>query len=215
MARASQQYAVAAAARAEILPVRAEAVGTRRRILETALIALSERGFFGITMREVANAAGIHVSSVYGHFPSKEMMLYELCLLGHEEHLERVTEAVEAAGDDLHAAITGYVRTHIHIHIRYQMLARVSNRELHALTGTRQKRIMRIRDKSAGLLLDLVAQATAEGVCHPQEPWISAVLVLGLGHRAAEWWSPDFGYSADEVEDVTVDAALRILEMGR
>lgn len=196
---------------AELLPPRAGVVGTHRRVLEAALEAFAERGFHGVTVREIAKAAGIHVSSIYGHIPSKEMLLFELSLLGHEEHLAQVTQAVEGAGDDVVARVDAYVRAHVHVHITYQLVARVSNRELHALTGSRRQRIDEIRDQARQLIIDLVRDGTQAGLFRPADPWLAAVMIIGLGLRVSEWWSPHYGYPAPQIEDAIVDAANRIL----
>lgn len=195
----------------ELLPQRASAVGTHRRVLEAALVAFGERGFNGVTVREIAKAAGIHVSSIYGHIPSKEMLLYELALLGHEDHYELVTSAVAAAGPDVVERVKAYVRAHVHAHTTHQQLARVSNSELHALTGPRHEHITKIRDSGSRLLIGLVDEGTQAGVFTPFDPWLAAAMIIGLGLRVAYWWGPQSIYSAETVEDAIVDAAMRIL----
>lgn len=202
-------------ARVELLPERADAVGTHRRVLEAALVAFGERGFNGVTVREIAKAAGIHVSSIYGHIPSKEMLLYELTLLGHEDHFELVSGAVAAAGPDVVDRVKAYVRAHVHAHTTHQELARVSNAELHALTGTRHEHIAQIRDRGSRLLIGLVEEGTQARVFTPFDPWLASAMIIGLGLRVAYWWSPRSIYSADVVEDAIVDAAMRILGVAR
>ncbi|MFN2462979.1 MAG: TetR/AcrR family transcriptional regulator [Candidatus Dormibacteria bacterium] len=211
MARSSRATLIPTEAVEQLLPDRAAAIGTHRRVLEAALVAFGERGFHGVTVREIARDAGIHVSSIYGHTPSKEMLLYELTVLGHQEHQEQVVTAVEAAGDDLLERLTAYVRAHVHVHITYRTLARVSNRELHVLTGVRQKRVVEIRDHSRGILTELIVEGARRGIVHSQQPILAAFMIGGLGLRVSEWWTPEMGYPATEVEDVIVDAAVRIL----
>lgn len=211
MARSDRAKEVPAEAAEQLLPDRAEAIGTHRRVLEAALVAFGERGFHGVTVREIAREAGIHVSSIYGHTPSKEMLLYELTVLGHEEHQDQVMTAVENAGDDLLAQVTAYVRAHVHVHITYRTLARVSNRELHVLTGVRQKRVVQIRDRSRGILTDLIVEGARRGILRTPQPILAAFMIGGLGLRVSEWWTPELGYPATDVEDVIVEAAVRIL----
>ena len=194
-----------------LLPGRADAEGTHRRVLEAALECFGERGFHGVTVREVAQRAGIHVSSIYGHITSKEMLLFELSLLGHEEHSDQVITAVADAGPDVLARFTAYVRAHVHVHITYRMLARVSNKELHCLTGASLQRIQDIRERSRQLLADIVEEGIRSGVFVSEDAWLATTIVLGLGHRACEWWTPEIGYLSDEVEDVLVDAARAIV----
>ena len=195
----------------QLLPPRSAAVGTHRRVLEAALVAFGDRGFHGVTVREIAKGAGIHVSSIYGHIPSKEMLLYELSLLGHEEHLEQVTAAVAGAGGDLGDRVDAYVRAHVHVHATYQLVARVSNRELRSLTGVRRQRIDEIRDRARQILIDLIQEGTDEGVFQPSDPWLAAILTIGMGLRVSEWWTPEYGYSPAQLEDLIADAARKIL----
>src|SRR5258708_37081758 len=73
-----------------LLPSRSEADGTHRRLLEVALLTFGERGFHGVPVRELAAAAGIQPSSMYAHLASKEALLIDLGILGHQEHRHHV-----------------------------------------------------------------------------------------------------------------------------
>jgi AcrR family transcriptional regulator len=203
--------ASAAALHAEsgLLPPRADAAGTLLKVLEAAMELFSERGYHAVTVREIAKRVGIHVSSIYGHIPSKEMLLYQLQLIGHEEHHDQVAAAIAAAGPDVTDRIAAYLRAHVRVHITYRMLARVSNKELYALTGDRQRRIQAVREQSRQLLVDLIEEGAAKGVLLPQDPWLAAVMLGNMGLRVCEWWSPELGHPAEQVEDWYVDASLR------
>lgn len=47
----------------------------RQHILNTALSLMSQRGVDGTSMRDLANAAGLNVASLYHYFPSKRELL--------------------------------------------------------------------------------------------------------------------------------------------
>jgi AcrR family transcriptional regulator len=51
---------------------------TKDRILEAAAKLFSERGYEGVTTREIAKAIGINSASIYYYFPSKEEILRSL-----------------------------------------------------------------------------------------------------------------------------------------
>jgi len=51
---------------------------TRLRILEIAATLFVERGYFGVSVRDVAAAAGITNRAVYGHFKTKGHLLVEV-----------------------------------------------------------------------------------------------------------------------------------------
>jgi len=51
---------------------------TREKILETALKLFSERGYLGTTTKEIASLAGITETTLFRHFPSKEVIFEEV-----------------------------------------------------------------------------------------------------------------------------------------
>src|SRR5258708_12711927 len=147
-----------------LLPSRSEADGTHRRLLEVALLTFGERGFHGVPVRELAAAAGIQPSSMYAHLASKEALLMELVMLGHEEHRDRLRAARESAARDPAEQIRSLVRAHVGFHAEDPLLARVANRELHALQPARLARVHNARGESAPALQETVAGGVAAGV---------------------------------------------------
>lgn len=59
--------------------VPSEAGGTATRILDAAEALFAERGFAGVSVREIAGRVGLNQASIYNHFPSKQA-LYEAVL---------------------------------------------------------------------------------------------------------------------------------------
>ena len=66
-------------------PRPAATVTTRDRVVERALHLFSERGTTGVSMRELADAAGVTVPGLYYHFASKA----ELVRAVYRERIER------------------------------------------------------------------------------------------------------------------------------
>jgi|GEM_PF-4094 len=58
----------------------------REAIIEAASELFANRGYEGMTMKEIARKVGIHVSSIYAHFKNKEdlfLQIYQSVLSGH------------------------------------------------------------------------------------------------------------------------------------
>lgn len=62
-------------------PKASEARDTRAEILDAALELFADKGYFGVSIRDVARATGVGVSALYHHFPSKEA-LFEGVVIG-------------------------------------------------------------------------------------------------------------------------------------
>ena len=64
----------------------AQSPSIRDAIIEAAAELFADRGYEGMTMKEIARQVGIHVSSIYAHFKSKEelfLQIYRSVLSGH------------------------------------------------------------------------------------------------------------------------------------
>src|SRR5215831_20163853 len=94
-------------------PVRAPASedeeGTRERILRTGERLFAERGFNGVSVRELAAAAQVNIASIGYHFNNKEGLLSEVyrrhCEPMIEERLRGLKAATELRGKAKTAAI--------------------------------------------------------------------------------------------------------------
>lgn len=63
----------------------------RDAIIEAASELFADRGYEGMTMKEIARQVGIHVSSIYAHFKNKEELLLQIYLNVLSGHLELVS----------------------------------------------------------------------------------------------------------------------------
>lgn len=195
-----------------LLPPRAAVDGTSRRILISALIRFAEWGYHAAPMREIARGAGVRASSMYEYRASKEQLLLDLVLIGHQEHAERLQRALEAAGDDPVDRLREVVRAHVRMHATYPMLARVANRELSSLSPEALEQVLTVRrGASEGLIEATVRDGVEAGVFHVPDVWLAVAAIGGMGIRVAEWYGPAAGFGVDEVADAYVEFALRLL----
>lgn len=72
--------------------------GTKRLILDAALLLAAERGITGTTMDDVAERAGVAKGSLYYNFSSKDKLFEGLLLDG----METLTQALREARADRH-----------------------------------------------------------------------------------------------------------------
>ena len=68
---------------------------TRNKILEVATISFSHKGFAAVSMRDIANAAGVNIASIYYHYESKEALLddvFSFFTRGYKHYFEWLSE---------------------------------------------------------------------------------------------------------------------------
>ena len=68
---------------------------TKNKILETAIKFFAQNGFTAVSMRDIANAVGIKVASIYNYYESKEALLndaFSFFTRGYKHYFEWLTE---------------------------------------------------------------------------------------------------------------------------
>lgn len=194
-----------------LLPLRATADGTHRRLLEGALVQFGERGFHGVSVREIAESAGIRPSSMYAHLESKEDLLFQLVLVGHQEHNSLLRAALASAAPTPPEQLDAVVHAHVRFHGEYPLLARVCNRELHALTAGNRVRVVAVRTDSEQVFEEIIRAGIDAGLFNREDAWLGVAAIAGMGVRISEWWADDRGYTLDQLADTYSRFALRML----
>lgn len=184
--------------------------GTRGRILRAALRLFSEYGFHGSSIRQVAAEVGINPATLYAHYPSKEHILAELVLVGHQELDRRLRAALASAPPSPALRLAALVREHALIHCDYPLLAVVANTELHALTAEAAAPALQLRAGCRSMLADILTAGAASGEFELIEPDLTAIAIGGLGLQVAHWFAPGGPVTPDQVADAYAHFALRM-----
>jgi AcrR family transcriptional regulator len=193
------------------LPPRPAADGTRGRILRAGLGLFAEHGFHGTSIRDIAAEAAVQSASLYAHFPSKEAILAELVLAGHEEHHTRLVTALLGSGTDPRDRLAALVRAHVRAHTDYPLLAVVANAEMHALSPPAAAPALAVRRQSEALLLEVLAMGQQQGVFDVIHLEATAAAIGGMGIRVANWYPvPEAGLGPSQLADAYASLALRM-----
>jgi len=71
-----------------------------RRLLTSAVRCFAANGYHATTTRDIAAGVGLSPAALYVHFPSKELVLFEIMRACHEAALACITDpAIESAAD--------------------------------------------------------------------------------------------------------------------
>lgn len=194
-----------------VLPELPDLSRAKGRLFAEAVRQFGERGFYGVSIRDLASALGQHSGAVYGHVESKQDLLFQLLLIGHQEHRSRLQAALLETGSSPQEQICALARAHVLVHLQMQPLSRMANRELSALTEEQRARILSVRADAERLLLDVIERGVRLGAFDVDEPVLAVAAIGAMGIRAAEWWNDNLSWSAERVADVYATFALRIL----
>ncbi|MEM0928660.1 MAG: helix-turn-helix domain-containing protein [Pseudomonadota bacterium] len=102
---------------------------TRDHLLEAATVLFAERGFYGVSIANIADEVGLTKQALLHHFSTKAK-LYGEVLEGISRDFERVRAQAIAASDDPEAQLTVYLLAMISTTPKDAMRSRLLMREL-------------------------------------------------------------------------------------
>jgi len=99
----------------------------RAAILEAALRLFAELGFDGVSMRTVADAAGVSKANIYHHFASKQA-LHVAVLQSSVAQTRQLFEALSADHEPVDVRLARFIKAHLaHMfdnHLNYRLMLR-------------------------------------------------------------------------------------------
>src|SRR4051812_48866333 len=176
---------------AGLLPSRAGLSGARLRLFETALELFGKRGYHAVSVRDIAQALGQQPGALYFHVQSKQQLLYEISLIGVEQHRDGVRDALLDAGREPAEQVRAMTRAHVLGHLDNTALVRVASREnAVALSAEQLEVLLRVRDETVKLMTDVIERGARLGAFDVIDAHLSVIAIGAMGTRAAEWWTP-------------------------
>lgn len=195
----------------ELLPPGVELSPTKRRLYETAMELFGRHGYHAVSIRDIAQALGQQPSAIYFHVPSKQELLYELALIGHRGHLEALRSSLLEAGADPVDQLRVLVTAHVGGHMTYPSMARLTNRELGALTPEQLRLVLDIRMQTEQVFIDVIERGRRMGVFGTEDAFLASKAIGAMGVRLPEWWAPGGPRTREQVIEQYVAIALKIV----
>ena len=175
---------------------------TPERVLDTAAALFWEKGYAATTTREIAAAVGIQQASLYYHVPSKEGLLYQLCVSSMEQLLADVQAPVDQKTDSLDR-LRALIGAHLATLLKHQVRHVTMLTELRALARRHHAEVLGLRRKYADLVRSVLEEAQAAGKIRTDIPSRYLYLaLLNILNWAVIWYRREQALTADQLADV-------------
>ena len=169
---------------------------TRVRILDAAAKVLSRKGYGGMRLSDVAEAADLQAPAIYYYFDSREDLIEEVMWVGiadMREHLTRVLDALPPGTPAMDRILVA-AEAHLRHELEISDYATASIRNAGQVPDKIRKRQLAEEARYGEIWRDLMSSAAAEGTLRADlDPYMAQMLVLGSLNWTAEWWSPKRG----------------------
>lgn len=154
---------------------------SRDRIKRAAMRLFVTHGVDAVSMRDIADAAGLKAPSLYAHFKSREALVSEMFLTGYAGYARHLAEAAAtpgAFGDKLDAMIRLICRLHSEDPVLFNFLLATQHRNLRDIPPEPAGNPVEVLCRS-------VAEAMERGEIPRRDPALVAAALMGVIVQAA------------------------------
>ena len=182
-----------------------------RLLLTSAVRCFAANGYHATTTRDIASGVGLSPAALYVHFPSKELVLFEIMRAGHESALAYIQDPeIEAAGGAAEQ-LAAMVRRYTAWHARHHVAARVCQYELAGLTSEHYDEIIQIRHLTNEVFRDLIERGITEGVFAATDVNRLVRAMLSLSIDLIRWYRLDGPDSPEQLGEFYAVLVLRMV----
>jgi AcrR family transcriptional regulator len=182
-----------------------------RRLLTSAVRCFAANGYHATTTRDIASGVGLSPAALYVHFPSKELVLFEIMRVAHKAALEHIKDpsidAAEGAADMITAMVSRYTAWHA----RHHVAARVCQYELAGLTPEHYHEIVQLRHLTNEVFRNAVERGMADGVFAPADVNRLVRAMLSLSIDLIRWFRLDGPDSPEQLGDFYAGLVLKMV----
>ncbi len=185
-------------------------IDSRDRILQQATQLFIEQGYHRLSMRELAEAAGISKAGIYHHFKDKES-LFLAVLLFHLDALAHIVARAATAEGSVQLRVEQMVRAFLARSAEQRAIIRVARQEMAQLSEEGQQTLRQAyHQKFIGKITDLLAEGIERGEFRAMDAQVLTWALLGLLNP---YLYPAHGKS-DAIDTETISQVLQIFFFG-
>ena len=182
-----------------------------RRLLTSAVRCFASNGFHATTTRDICGAVGLSPGALYVHFPSKEVVLFEIIRTAHQRVLTYVTAPAGLATEDPVLRLRSLVARYTEWHARYHVAARVSQYELAGLSAEHYEEILTMRHETNIVFRAAVDHGVTTGDFADIDVKRVSRAILSLGIDLIRWYRLDGSDSPGQLGEFTAQLALKMV----
>lgn len=169
-----------------------------------------ERGYHGVGMRAIAEAADMQAASIYHHFRNKEELLLEAIFVVDRDMIVDQLPILDGPGthrERLSRLVRGHVR-----HIGANRDAWwVAARELRALSPERLDTVQVYRRRYQHRIAEHIADGARAGEFDCADPRLATLAILDMINGLNEWFDAAGRLTIEEIADRYAELVIRQL----
>jgi len=157
-------------------------LSSKKRILSTAIVLFAQKGYSGLSMRQLALAVDLSVAAIYHHFPDKKTLYLEAVRFAFSDK-EQVFDQVWKSDCSAEEKLTRFIRSFIDVMLEDRDFHRLMQREILEADPERMQLLAQgVFNSQFCLLMQLATELAPE-----QDAHLLATSVIGLAKYYIEY----------------------------
>ncbi|MCD5422853.1 TetR family transcriptional regulator [Rhodococcus pyridinivorans] len=162
---------------------------TRELVYSCAVGLMNDHGYHGTSLRDVAKAVGVQMSTLYHYLHSKQSLLVEI-MTTTTNALADMAQAAKSETQTPLEQLEAVIAAHVEFHARYPKEARIAETELRSLEPDNLKAIVAIRDQYEEIFAGIITAGQQRGDFGEVDTRIAVRAMLVALTDVANWYRP-------------------------
>ena len=187
---------------------------TKQKIFDTMVELMGQRGYQGVSVDEVAAAAGVAKGTIYYHYKGKAEMMEALLHDRLDPAVENLRQIEKTAHNDAYAALKQLIEAEFDFLYTQRSFARVLLTELWREDRGWQEGVRELRDAIVGIYTRVLREGIAQGHFRDDMPVeYGASAIFGLAATSVlDRLMFDLNTSVEEVRDNLLFVVLNVVK---
>ncbi|WP_158256094.1 TetR/AcrR family transcriptional regulator [Corynebacterium sp. 13CS0277] len=182
--------------------------GRKSDIRAAAIALFAERGYYGTSMADIADAVHIRASSLYNHVQSKHELLAHIMVSCQQDLLREHGAAMSGAHTPAEQ-LSASMRCHVRFHATHQREVLVTNREINNLEDPDRTMLTQLRRDYVSRWVAILERGRAAGDFAISHPRLTSYALIDMGMGVAQWYKAEGPVPLEELAEHYVRLARR------
>ncbi len=157
-------------------------MSSKEKILSTAIVLFAQKGYSGLSMRQLALAVDLSVAAIYHHFPDKNALYLEAVRFAFSDQVQ-VFDQVWESDCSAEEKLARFIRSFIDVMLEDRDFHRLMQREIMEADPERMQLLAQgVFNRQFCLLMQLATELAPE-----QDAHLLATSVIGLAKYYIEY----------------------------
>jgi len=178
-----------------------------KKIVDVASQLMSEKGYKGASLDQIADFVGIHKSTLFHYFKNKEQLLMAVLEISTEEVIRDLEAIIRSKNFSSEEKLRLAMVNHLQSQLKYNDSINVYHSEIRFLSGRNKQKFLRRREHYGMCferLIEQIGESNSKKFAHFREfdSKIVAFGILGMCNWAAKWFKESGQLKTEDVANI-------------